>query len=236
MKLQRISMLGCMVATMALIASCSGEDGAVGPVGPAGPTGQVGPTGPTGDAGADSADGADGINCWDLNGDGVNDPEEDINGDEVFDALDCQGEDGEGGQGTTAERIIVDTSDITGGENPVELNVPEMTQEVLDTHVVLAYLSDGTDYYSIPGRVNLLTEHEFSTFITEGILRIREYTGQGWNTIFTEVHIILIPTTTAEPSAPTISKSPAEVKASLKSIGVDASDYKEVVRYFGLDQ
>ena len=33
--------------------------------------------------------GADGINCWDLNGDGVNDPGEDINGDGLFDAADC---------------------------------------------------------------------------------------------------------------------------------------------------
>ena len=29
--------------------------------------------------------------CWDLNGNGVSDPEEDINGDNEFDALDCQG-------------------------------------------------------------------------------------------------------------------------------------------------
>ncbi len=29
--------------------------------------------------------------CWDLNGNGVADPEEDINGDNEFDALDCQG-------------------------------------------------------------------------------------------------------------------------------------------------
>lgn len=35
--------------------------------------------------------GTDGISCWDLNGNRVNDPEEDINGDGVFDALDCQG-------------------------------------------------------------------------------------------------------------------------------------------------
>ncbi|GAF75988.1 unnamed protein product, partial [marine sediment metagenome] len=35
--------------------------------------------------------GTDGISCWDFNGNRVNDPEEDINGDGVFDALDCQG-------------------------------------------------------------------------------------------------------------------------------------------------
>lgn len=47
--------------------------------------------------------GAPGINCWDLDGDGVDDPEEDVNGDGVWDALDCQGppgEPGQAGQGT----------------------------------------------------------------------------------------------------------------------------------------
>lgn len=38
--------------------------------------------------------GADGINCWDLNGNGVNEPAEDANGDGSFDALDCQGPQG----------------------------------------------------------------------------------------------------------------------------------------------
>jgi len=30
-------------------------------------------------------------NCWDTNNNGVADPSEDINGDGVYDALDCQG-------------------------------------------------------------------------------------------------------------------------------------------------
>lgn len=42
--------------------------------------------------------GADGINCWDLNGNDVDDPEEDVNGDGSFDALDCQGPQGVPGE------------------------------------------------------------------------------------------------------------------------------------------
>jgi hypothetical protein len=38
-----------------------------------------------------AATGSNGINCWDLNGNGINDPLEDVNGDGVWDALDCQG-------------------------------------------------------------------------------------------------------------------------------------------------
>jgi hypothetical protein len=52
------------------------------------------PDGPQGDPGPA---GADGISCWDLDGDGVNDPEEDINGDSKWDALDCQGPKGDAG-------------------------------------------------------------------------------------------------------------------------------------------
>jgi hypothetical protein len=39
---------------------------------------------------------ADGISCWDLNGNGINDPNEDVNADGTFDALDCRGQDGVG--------------------------------------------------------------------------------------------------------------------------------------------
>jgi OmcA/MtrC family decaheme c-type cytochrome len=56
----------------------------------------LGLAGCEGDDGKDGApgvgtDGDDGISCWDLNGNGVADPEEDVNNDGVVDALDCQG-------------------------------------------------------------------------------------------------------------------------------------------------
>jgi hypothetical protein len=59
-----------------------------------GPQGAQGIQGATGPQGLQGATGADGINCWDLNGDGVNDPSEDVNGDGQFDANDCIGENG----------------------------------------------------------------------------------------------------------------------------------------------
>ncbi|RME37262.1 MAG: hypothetical protein D6788_09850, partial [Planctomycetota bacterium] len=64
------------------VADCRGADGADGAAGPAGPAGPAG---------------ADGLNCWDLNGNGVRDPEEDTNGDGVWDARDCQGAAGPSG-------------------------------------------------------------------------------------------------------------------------------------------
>lgn len=50
-----------------------------------------------GAAGADGQDGVDGLHCWDLDGDGAADAGEDVNGDDVVDALDCRGADGTDG-------------------------------------------------------------------------------------------------------------------------------------------
>jgi hypothetical protein len=59
----------------------------------------VGPQGIAGVAGAQGTAGTNGINCWDVNGNGVNDPSEDINTDGSFNSLDCQG--ATGTQGAT---------------------------------------------------------------------------------------------------------------------------------------
>ncbi len=56
------------------LAGCEGSDGAAGR---------------DGQDGAAGTPGADGQACWDLNGNGVADPEEDINGDGVVDVYDC---------------------------------------------------------------------------------------------------------------------------------------------------
>jgi hypothetical protein len=72
---------------------CSGG-GATGPTGPTGAAGANGTAGAAGATGPTGANGTNGISCWDLNGDGVNDPAEDINGDAIWNALDCAGANG----------------------------------------------------------------------------------------------------------------------------------------------
>ncbi|MBS9460774.1 hypothetical protein KIM67_00010 [Flagellimonas sp. 389] len=76
--------------------SCDGEDGLDGVKGDPGTIGETGATG---------------INCWDSNGNGTNDAEEDSNQDGEFNALDCQGADGT--DGTNGE----DGENGTNGEN-----------------------------------------------------------------------------------------------------------------------
>lgn len=61
--------------------------GAQGDTGPQGPPGQPGPDGPEGIEGGNGI----GIQCWDLNGNQMMDPDEDANGDGNFSTADCQG-------------------------------------------------------------------------------------------------------------------------------------------------
>lgn len=60
------------VAVLLALGGCSGDDGK------------------DGTAGTDGSPGTDGVSCWDLNQNGVADPDEDTNGDGVVDVLDCQ--------------------------------------------------------------------------------------------------------------------------------------------------
>jgi len=95
----------------------AGEDGAQGSQGQPGPPGQNGADGQDGRDGRDGADGQDGlsgINCWDLDGDRVNDPAEDVNGDGLWDAQDCQGAAGEDGEDLTGviARGVIPGADI----------------------------------------------------------------------------------------------------------------------------
>ena len=67
------TLLGVVLLAFA-VAGCEGEDGKDGMDGAPGVAG---------------TDGADGISCWDLNANGAGDPNEDLNGDGIVDALDC---------------------------------------------------------------------------------------------------------------------------------------------------
>ena len=70
-------------------------DGVFDPLDCQGVIGQTGPQGATGIQGAQGVQGpagVDGIDCWDTNGNGVNDSAEDTNGDGTYNAADCQGD------------------------------------------------------------------------------------------------------------------------------------------------
>jgi hypothetical protein len=69
----------------------AGPQGEPGPAGANGKDGVAGEKGLPGMEGLPGIHGLNGISCWDLNRDGIDDGEEDENGDGYWDALDCQG-------------------------------------------------------------------------------------------------------------------------------------------------
>jgi hypothetical protein len=64
-----------------------------------------------------------GLACWDLNGNGIEDPEEDINGDGIWDALDCQGQ--EGPQGPVGPQGIAGPQGVSGPQGPQGVAGPQ---------------------------------------------------------------------------------------------------------------
>ena len=73
------------------VTGAKGDKGDKGDEGVAGIDGAAGATGSIGEIGNPGRDGIDGLSCWDLNGDGGADANEDINGDQLWDTKDCQG-------------------------------------------------------------------------------------------------------------------------------------------------
>ena len=80
-----------------------------------GAPGADGVDGADGSDGQDGQPGADGINCWDLNGDGIQDPTEDTDGDGAIDVFDCRAVTPESSSGsllTGNVREVIDTAGV----------------------------------------------------------------------------------------------------------------------------
>ncbi len=100
----------------------TGATGATGPAGATGPQGPIGATGPQGTTGVNGTNGTDGLECWDTNGNGIQDPAEDINIDGFWDALDCQG--AMGPTGATGPAGPTGATGATGPQGPIGATGP----------------------------------------------------------------------------------------------------------------
>ena len=106
---------------------CNGQAGATGPQGPIGLTGAAGAIGTQGPIGLTGPAGTIGISCWDINGNGINDPSEDTNGDGTFNTTDCtvgivgpQGPAGpQGPIGLTGPAGLAGATGATGPQGPI---------------------------------------------------------------------------------------------------------------------
>tara|TARA_B100000809_G_scaffold266274_1_gene328181 strand:- start:1222 stop:4128 length:2907 start_codon:yes stop_codon:yes gene_type:complete len=88
---------------------------------------------------ANGPSGADGLNCWDTNGNGIQDAAEDINGDSSWDALDCQGS---GGTFTAGSGIDITGNVITATSDTSLTNeLQNLSWNTSDSNII--HLSNG---------------------------------------------------------------------------------------------
>lgn len=199
------------LASLFLFAVLAGCEGAEGPIGPIGPQGPEGPRGPTGE---------DGIHCWDLDGDGVGDPGEDVNGNGEFTAEDCHGEIS---IQATIYTWTLEASDFEGGFlEQIPKPAPAITDDVLANGTVLGFTSGngGDRWIALPfvlsssGYAIVMSyAFEISTFIVQ-ITDDGEDAGSFYNGQL--VRAVILPSGAGK-------------------VGVDLTDYEAVAAYYGLD-
>lgn len=97
-------------------------------------SGNEGPRGPAG---------ANGLACWDLNGDGIQDREEDVNHDGVLDALDCQGQGGTLALPYAGANATDDTAFAVGNLG-LGTTASFVTQNAANAEAVVGVLTTGT--------------------------------------------------------------------------------------------
>lgn len=90
---------------------------------------------------ASGTPGADGLNCWDTNGNGVQDPAEDVNIDGSWDALDCQGDSGVAGTNGTGVTWLGTSTTIPP--------VPNLNDAYYNSTLGISYIWDGTTWQTL---------------------------------------------------------------------------------------
>ncbi|MEM7483943.1 MAG: hypothetical protein AAF348_01925 [Bacteroidota bacterium] len=189
-----------------------------------------------GEDGTDGLPGADGASCWDLNGNGTGDAEEDVNNDGNFDALDCQGEQGAAGNANVF-RIDIPMDEFSGHLFEYNLTDNFITLEDIPNYAWFVYISNGSTIYPVPGPLTSNVTYARYYLQDDGILRIRFF-----NTIddmpydvflgeYIELWIIAIEALVQSPGKG-VSQS---ILYELKAAGVDTNDYSAVANYFGLE-
>jgi hypothetical protein len=115
--------------------------------------GQNGTTGPAG---------SNGLSCWDLNGNSANDPTEDLNGDGVFNSLDCIGPQGiQGPIGPQGPPVTANFYGVYATRTTVSSTYPNFTQ--------VSGLTQSVNITSVPAKVFISTTGNLETFSTQAL-------------------------------------------------------------------
>ncbi|WP_421805564.1 collagen-like triple helix repeat-containing protein [Flagellimonas sp.] len=154
-----------------------------------------------------------------------------------------QGEQGEAGQDGNANvsKLIYDFT-LDGNEpapeqNIIEIDLPELTNEILTSYTLIFFLEDIDDnfYLAIPGR-DFFNDRQFDIAMTTGQLRLTVSDYDGWSFqfgwipgLYERLHITMIEIN------PDTMGGKNSVANDLKSAGVDITNYHEVMEYYGLE-
>jgi hypothetical protein len=139
--------------------------------------GQNGTTGPAG---------ANGFSCWDLNGNGTNDPTEDINGDGVYNGLDCTGPAGsigpQGIQGVAGPQGIPGPQGPQGIPGPIGPQGPPVTANFFGVYATRTTISSTYPNFTqvtgltqtinittVPAKVFISTTGNLETFSSQAL-------------------------------------------------------------------
>jgi len=230
MKTCKVLIMFMLAGTIGLV-SCSGDDGEQGP------QGVPGKDGTNGTNGVDGTDGTNGISCWDLNGNGTGDADEDINQDGNFDGLDCQGVDGTNGIDGNAnvQQFFYDIT-LFGNYSNLTLDLLNIVDQPAN-YAFIYYLTDfDGKAYSIPGPLYNVYYTTVSTDVVSGgnSLYIDFFNSSDDtqasvpNALFTQVIVVAMELTNG-------AKNSESLFSDLKAAGVDTNDYHAVAKYFGLE-
>lgn len=142
------------------------------------------------------------------------------------------GTNGEDGN-ANVQTFVFDTSAFSGIE--ISLNIPEITQDVIENDVIISYIFNGINYYQVPGGgpgADYVTRSWFrvGTFY----IPFHNWDGTTYNISAGDVDsvkVILI-----ESTSTTTGKTNAkqQVYNELNQAGVDVTDYYAVCDYYGI--
>ncbi len=245
-KLFNVALLGMAIT----LSSCSGEDGM---------NGEDGDPGTPGLNGTPGTPGVDGINCWDLNGDGLptittdEDTNEDLNGDNEVNSLDCQGETGETGEtgevgNANVQAFVYPISELADADYET-LDVPldvyiDVDNDDISNYAYLVYLQSPNNglIYAIPGH-GINNSHYARIFIDPARVQINiQFYDLNNNDFlvlldsYENVIVVAIELTNNfnNGGGPTVKGSKEGIMDHLRAAGVDSSDYDAVATHFGL--
>lgn len=231
------------------LTSCSGEDGTDGLDGDPGVPGLNGTPGTNGD---------DGVNCWDLNGDGLatittdDDTNEDRNGDNEVNSLDCQGETGETGPtgevgNANVQAFVYHVNDLVNADYDT-LNIPldvyiDVENDDISNYAYLVYLESTVGpIYSIPGH-GANNTHYARLFVDPAnvqiVVQFYDLDDNDFlvpQNLYENIIVVAIELTNNfnNGGGQTVKGGSEGIEEALKAASVDANDYDAVATYFGL--